>query len=102
MERRPAFHGDGRPWVVSQDEHGGVEWRVVAPPSFPLLVNPRSALVPELVAPHDLCPDARPPVPSEGIINAGASCCLASHLLEGAGAEEPFVEPMTGMPEWRF
>src|SRR5205085_12226067 len=101
MKRRTSFHVDRRPRVVSQDEHGGVEWRVLAPPAFPLLVNPRSTLVPELVAPHDLRPDAGRPVLGEDVIYTGASFRLAQHLLEGPGWGEPFVESHTGTPKWR-
>ena len=44
--------------MVGEDEHGGVEGRVVSPPSLPIEVLPRAALRSELVAAHDLGPDA--------------------------------------------
>src|SRR3979411_851496 len=88
--------------MVGEDEHGGMEGRVVAPPALPLLVGPRAALGPELVAPHDLGPDARAPVAGEGVVHAGAPSRLALHLVEAAGGEEPFMEPGTGVSEGCF
>jgi hypothetical protein len=83
---------DRGPGMVGKDEHGGVEGRVVAPPALPLLVAPRAAVGRELVASHDLGPDARAPVAGEGVVHAGAASWLALHLLEAARGKEPFME----------
>ena len=101
MERGPTLHRDGRPGMVGEDENRSVERRIVPPPPFPVVVSPPAPLGPELVPAHDLRTDAGAPVAGEGIVDAGAAC-LALHLLEGAGGEEPFGEPVAGMPEGRF
>jgi hypothetical protein len=56
-----------------------MERRLLAPPALPLLIGPRPALRAELVAPHDLDADARPPVAREGVVDAGAAALLALH-----------------------
>src|SRR5260370_19599433 len=102
VKRCPALHLDRGPWMVGEDEHGGTEGRVVAPPALPLLVGPRAALGPELVASHDLGPDARAPFAGEGVVHARAPSWLALHLVEAARGEEPFMEPGTGVSEGCF
>src|SRR5581483_3887556 len=97
-----ALHPERGSRVVGQNEHGGVEGRVVAPPAFPRLVGPRASLGPELVAAHDLCADPLGPVAGEGIVDAGASVCFPLHLPEGPGGEEPLMQPGTGVPEGRL
>src|SRR3979411_1673912 len=88
--------------MMGEDEHGSMEGRVVAPPAGPLLVGPRAALGPELVASHDLGPDARAPVAGEGIVHAAAPSWLALHLVEAARGEEPSMEPGAGVSERCF
>src|SRR5437660_6431950 len=88
--------------MVGEDEHGRMEWRVVAPPALPLLVGPRAPLGPKLVASHDLGPDARAPVAGEGVVHAGAPSRLALHLVEAARGEEPSMEPATSVSEGCF
>jgi hypothetical protein len=88
-------------WWVRMNT-GGVERRVVAPPAVPLLVGPWAALRSELVAAHDLRPDPREPGAGEGVIDAGASAVLSLHLAEGAGGEEPCVQPVASVPEGRL
>src|SRR5437764_14978009 len=85
--------------MVGEDEHGGMEGWVVAPPALPRLVGPRAALGPELVASHDLGPDAPAPVASEAAVHAAPPSWLARHLLAAARGEEPFMEPGTGVSE---
>src|SRR5579864_1206028 len=72
-----ALHLDRGPDVMGEHEDGGMERRFLAPPALPLLAGPRSALRAELVAPHDLHADARPPVAREGVVDAGAPAFLA-------------------------
>src|SRR5690348_16797432 len=104
VERGAALHLDGRPAMMGEDEHRRVERRVVPPPPFPVLVSPGATLGAELVPSHDLGADAGAPVAGERIVDAGAPCraWLALHPLEGAGGEEPLVEPVAGMPKGRF
>ena len=55
VERRPALHLDRLVGVVSQHEHGGVIWRLVAPPAAPVLI-PRAADRAEHVSAHHVRP----------------------------------------------
>src|SRR5437764_5015018 len=91
----------GLGWWVRMNT-GGMEGRVVAPPALPLLVGPRAALGPELVASHDLGPDARAPVAGEGVVHSRAPSRLALHVAEAARGEEPLMEPGTGVSEGCF
>src|SRR6202035_5969385 len=79
VEGGAALHLDRGPDVMGEHEDGGMERRLVPPPALPFLVGPRSALRAELVAPHDLRADARPPVAREGVVDAGAPAFLALH-----------------------
>src|SRR5438132_12534356 len=88
--------------MMGEDEHRGMEGRVVAPPALPLLVGPRAALGPKLVASHDLGPDARAPVAGEGVVHAGAASWLALHHVEAPRGEEPFMAPGTSVSEGCF
>src|SRR6202021_3499867 len=72
VEGGAALHLDRGPDVMGEHEDGGMERRLLAPPALPLLVGPRPALRAELVAPHDLHADARPPVARGGIVDGGA------------------------------
>ena len=102
VERRPALQPNRGSRVVGENEHGGMEGRVVAPPAFPLFVGPWASLGAELIAAHDLCADARAPVAGERVVDACASAWFPLHLPEGAGGEEPFVQPGTGVAEGRL
>src|SRR5262245_28552118 len=55
--KRRVTEGDGWSDKVRQHEDGRMEWRIVAPPSLPLLVLPRPALRPEFVSAHDFGAD---------------------------------------------
>ena len=88
--------------MVRQHEYRSVEHGIIAPPPFPLLVDPRTSLGPELVAAHDLGTDACRPVAGECLIDAGASARSAVHLLERASPHEPLDEASSGVPERLF
>src|SRR5690348_11968248 len=85
--------------MVGENEHRGVKRRVVSPPPLPLLVLPGAAVRTELVPSHDLRADARVPVASKGVIDARGTAGLAVHGVEGAGGEEPPMQPVTGVTE---
>jgi 2,7-dihydroxy-5-methyl-1-naphthoate 7-O-methyltransferase len=93
---------DRRPGVVGEHVHGGMERRFRSPPPLPLLICPLASLRPELVAAHDLGPDAGSPLPRERVVDAGASAGLAVHLMERAGSEEPAHQPVRRVPEGRL
>src|SRR6478672_11490261 len=84
---------------MSQDEDRSMKDGVVAPPSFPLVVLPRAALWSELVAPHDLGADARPPVTCEGLVDPRVSARLVLHRVESLCCEAPVHQPAGGVPE---
>src|SRR5947209_11295335 len=85
--------------MVGEDKNRDVEWRVVSPPSVPLLVRPRAVLGAELAPPHDLGTDARFPGAGESVVDAGAAAWLALHGAERAGREKPLMQPATRMSE---
>src|SRR6266542_2225908 len=99
MECGAALHLERGPGMTGEDEDRGVEHRVVSPPAFPLLVHPGAALRPELVPPHDLRADARPPVAGKGVVHARAATGLAVHDVEGPSGEKPLLQPVTRVPE---
>src|SRR5581483_418559 len=99
VEGGAALHLDRGPEVMGEHEDGGMERRLLAPPAPPLLIGPRSALRAELIAPHDLRADARPPVAREGVVDAGAPAFLARHGVKRTGTGEPSHQPVAGMPE---
>src|SRR5262249_57490484 len=65
----------------------------------PLGVLPRSALWSELIAPHDLGADARPPVTCKSLVDPCVSARLVVHLVEGSCGEEPFHQSASDMSE---
>src|SRR6476619_2025308 len=87
---------------MSQDEDRSMKDGVVAPPSFPLVVLPRAALWSELVAPHDLGADARPPVTCEGLVDPRVSARLVLHRVEGSRGEEPLRQSASRVSEGRI
>jgi hypothetical protein len=101
VEGGAALHLDGRPRVVGQDEHRGVEDGVGAPPAVPLVVLPRAALGAELVAPHDLRADPGTPGGRQRVVDAGAAAAFALHGPERLGGEEPLHELLAGVTEGR-
>jgi hypothetical protein len=105
MERRPARHLDRGPLVMGEHVHRSVKRRVIAPPALPLLVSPQPELGSKLVPAHDLDADVRIPVAGEGIVDAGASACVALRVgkaAKGASGKELFVEPVTSVAEGRL
>src|SRR6516164_1357647 len=99
VKRGTAVHLDGGPGMVGEDKDRGVEWRVVSPPSVPLLVRPGAVVRAELAPPHDLGTDARGPGAGESVVDAGAAAGLALHGAEGKSREEPLMEPDPRVPE---
>src|SRR5260221_6807838 len=85
--------------MVGEDEHRGVKRRVVSPPALPLMALPGAAVRTELVPSHDLRADAWAPVAGKGVIDARGTAGLAVHGVEGAGGEEPLMQPVTGVTE---
>ena len=70
---RGVAQAERRPRVVGEDEHRGVERRLVAPPALPLLVRPRPAERAELVAAHDLRADVLLVVAGEVVLEPPAA-----------------------------
>src|SRR5215831_16844381 len=84
---------------MGEHEDRSMKDRVVAPPPFPLVVLPRAALRSELVAPHDLGADARPPVTCEGLIDPRISARFVVHRVESSCGEEPLHQSAGGVSE---
>src|SRR5262245_15087279 len=84
---------------MGEHEDRSMKDGVVAPPPFPLVVLPGAALWSELVAPHDLDADARPPVTCEGLVNPRVSARLVVHRVESSCGEEPLHQSAGGVSE---
>src|ERR1700722_19566073 len=99
VERRAAFHLDGWPRVVGEDESRSVERRVGPPPTVPagVLVPSRR---PELACPHYLGADSDVVTPREGVVDAARAARLSDHFSPPPGEEQPFVQALAGVPEW--
>ena len=90
---------------MGEHVHRRMKGRVIAPPTVPRFICPRSALRPELVPAHDLHTDPGAPSTGEGLVDAGASAGVAVRLLDAAeatGGKEPLVETGTSVSEGRL
>ena len=82
-----------RTQVVRHHEHGRAERRLLPPPALPLVVLPRAALGPELVAPHDLGADVVGEVPREVVVEAAAPAGIRAHG-PARGGSGPGEQPL--------
>src|SRR2546421_10007981 len=80
--------------MARQHEHRVVVRRVVAPPTLPFLVRPRSADRAEHVAPHDGGADAGVARDQEPLVDALLAALLADHETAVMGREDPLVQPL--------
>src|SRR3954462_2005938 len=76
VEGRPALHLDWCALVVSQNEHGGMVGRGVAPPTLPGFVRPRSTDRAEHIAAQDKCAEPLHGTGCVFLINAVRSAAL--------------------------
>ena len=97
VEGRSSTHFDRGSAVVGEHENGSVVWRIVAPPALPFVVLPASPDGAEHVAADNPSADVGKTAGDGVIIRAGRATVagLSSHLLKGAGADDPFVEGQT-------
>src|SRR5262245_42862593 len=93
MKRSASVHGNRLARVMSQNKNGGVIGRVVSPPSFPLVIRPRTADGPEHIAPQDPGPYVAESARGKVVVTAGLSALDAEDLpLKFSGREEPLME----------
>ena len=71
--KRVVAQRERRPNMVRQHEDGSVERRFVTPPTLPLVVGPRAALITELVAAHHLRTDVMSEVAGEIVVEAAGA-----------------------------
>src|SRR6185369_1180557 len=99
VERRAAFHLDGRTRMMGQDEGWHVIRWVVSPPAFPVFVRPVATIRTEHVSSENPGPDILKTTGGEIIVNAGRTAVLTEHgPLEGAGWEYPLVQVPSARP----
>ena len=77
MKRRVP-QGDGGAHVMREYKHRRMERRVVAPPPFPVIVLPRSALGAKFIAPHDFGTDVPSEVASAVVVKTVRSAGIGS------------------------
>src|SRR5271154_6680608 len=85
VERGAAIHGDRRASVVGEDKHLRVVGRSFAPPTFPVVVGPRSSNWAKHVAAHDPRSDVFEAAFGEVVVDACGAAALSVHLLKRAG-----------------
>jgi hypothetical protein len=100
VEGGAAVHGDRRSWVIGEYEDGSVVRWIVAPPSLPGVVRPRSSNRPEHVAAQDPRPNVAEPTRREVVINAGRASVTAKHLSKCTGGKGPFVQRNATDSKW--
>src|SRR5919201_4903063 len=104
VERRSALHLQRLTRMVSEDEDGMVEGRIVSPPALPRLV-PRSRAAAEHVPAHDGRAGAAEDVLGERRARVDLAAFLAVALAERLERDQPVVELLTADPErmlWRL
>src|SRR3954451_12896279 len=100
MERRPALHPHRLAWVMGDDEHVVVVWRVVSPPTVPLLISPGSAARgPEHVAAHDRGADIRACLVDDLRAWVHLAALLLMRLAPSGQWDHPVVQSFAALPE---
>src|SRR5580704_3530046 len=99
VERGPARHGKRLAWMVRQHEHRAMVRRIIAPPTFPVLVRPGTSNRPEHVSPHDPGAHIVKTALGECVVDAHLAAVLTMHFAERDGREKPFMESKAAYPE---
>src|SRR5688572_29690262 len=99
MERRIAFHLDGRTRVMSQDENGPVVRWVVTPPALPVRIGPRTANRSEHVPPQNPRSDVPESPRGKIVIDPGRAIARTMGLLKRACWDKPLVKVLPAHPE---
>ncbi|SFA96942.1 hypothetical protein SAMN04515620_11050 [Collimonas sp. OK607] len=92
VEYGAAIHRDRWPGVVGQHKNLRVIRWIVAPPSLPCIVGPRTSDGPEHVAPHDPGTYVIEPACGYVVLYASRATLITKHLLKGSGGEGPLVQ----------
>ena len=101
VEGRSAFHDQGCACVVGQHEHWDVIDRILAPPTPPALIWPRSANRPEHVPAENPSPDVLKASSGKVIINARSSALATEQvLLKRSCGEGPAMKRGAAHAEW--
>jgi hypothetical protein len=92
MENRPAVHCDGWSGIVGKHEDRSVIRRVVAPPTLPSVVKPRSANRPKHVPAENPSSDIRESAGCKIIIDTRRTTIISNHPLKRSSSYEPLVQ----------
>src|SRR4029450_10676945 len=84
---------------MSEHEDRRVIRRIVAPPTLPIVVRPRSADRSEHVAPYDPRSNVGETARHKVVINAAFSNALTFQLLKSASGNHPVVQLLTADSE---
>src|SRR6185437_1339535 len=92
---RAARHGQRRPWVMREHEHGRVIRRLIAPPAPPAVVRPRASDRTEHVAPNNPGADSDEAKLRHAVIDPRLTTLKTLHLVPQAGVEQPLHQLRT-------
>src|SRR5215467_13825837 len=92
VKRRLSLHGNRCARMVGQDEDRRMVRRVLAPPTFPILIRPGSAEWPEHIATKNPRTDVLKSPRSEVVVQPGGTATAAEQLPKSASTPQPFVK----------
>src|SRR2546430_13606769 len=87
--------------MMSESEHGMVEWWIAPPPPIPRIrARPRAGVSAEHVPPHDRCADISGGLLDDTVAVVHLAPGLAVRLAPEAKREDPLVQPHAAHAEW--
>src|SRR5438094_4304542 len=92
VKDRVSIHCDWPTRVVGKYENRSVVWRILTPPSLPLVIGPGSSYGSEHVAAENPSSNIVKSPSREFIIDARCSSVLAAHFLKGSSWEHPVMQ----------
>src|SRR5690349_2678452 len=91
MESRSAFHRNGGSRVMGKYKYWSVIGRIIPPPSFPIIIGPRTATQCEHVSPENPCADIGKAAYRKIIIHPFLPSLFPIHFTKGGSLDHPVV-----------